>query len=121
MLIPYDEHRKAMEQTYEGICTVIVREYTRLPGEVRETLQEVTKYENKPCRISFVKGSTTEGMVQKANQTVVLFVYPEVKIPTGSKVIVTQAGETMEFSKSGIARSYNSHKEYDLEAFTGWN
>ena len=49
--------------------------------------------------------------------TVVLFIAPEVEIPSGSKITVTQNGKTTDYCRSGESAVYTSHKEIALELF----
>ena len=118
MLIPYNLVKNAIELMYEGKCTVIVRTVSDDPRleDIEDTI-----YKDVPCLVDFGSGSTEEGTANKATQTATLYINPSIKIPTGSKLVITQAGETMEFNKTGVVRPYESHKEYDIEAFKGWN
>lgn len=51
------------------------------------------------------------------SQSVVLFIAPEVEIPSGSKITVTQNGKTTDYCRSGESAVYTSHQEIALELF----
>ena len=48
-------------------------------------------------------------------QTLKLFTYPEITIPAGSKITVTQNGVVTECKHSGKPAMYNSHQEIPVE------
>ena len=49
-----------------------------------------------------------------------LFIAPDIEVKSGSKITVTQNGVTAEYSASGEAAVYESHKEIMLELWKGW-
>ncbi len=114
--------RQAQEATYEGLCTII--EYrdiidgkTKLSSE-----QEVAVIKDQPCKLSFEKLDTvtqTETAAAAA-QGIKLFLAPEIKVNSGSKIIVTQNGVTGEYSSSGVPAIYSTHQEILLELFRRW-
>ena len=114
--------RKAQEATYEGLCTVFefreVRdEETKLSSE-----EEIAVIEDQPCKLSFEK---SDAVVQtetgaKAAQTIKLFLPPEIRIWSNSKIVVTQNGVTGEYSASGEPALYPTHQEIILSLFEGW-
>lgn len=111
--------RKAVESLYKGSCTV------KVWGEVTDPITHVTKHEEVPlftdqkCKLSYEKQTSTTpagGPVLIA-QTTKLFIAPELDIPAGSKIIVTQHGKTAEYTRSGVPAVYTDHQEIMLEAF----
>lgn len=114
--------RRAQEATYEGFCTMVeyrtVRdEKTKLSDE-----KEIIVVESLPCKLSFEKqeaASQTE-TATAVSQGVKLFLAPEVRVNSGSKLIVTQNGVTEEYSASGKPAIYPTHQEITLELFRGW-
>ena len=115
--------RNAIESLYyEGACSIV--EFQDVTdSETKITRQtEVTVLENQPCKLSFEKldaANQTEAgaaIVQGAK----LFLAPEIKVKEGSKIVVTQFGETHEYSCSGDPAVYPSHQEIMLEVFRGW-
>ena len=112
--------RKALERMYQGRAAV--NEYQKVKEEWGMTnFQEVTVLEDQPCKLSFETLSSTDGdHVSKVAQSVKLFIYPDVVIKAGSKIIVTQDGRTTEYSNSGVPAVYPTHQEIMLTLFNGW-
>lgn len=114
--------RKAVESAYTGVCTVI--EFQNVKDLVSRITkpQEVTVTENVPCRVSFESKSAAVPTLTGAAvaQEIRLFLAPEIKIKSGSKVIVTQNGVTTEYAASGVPAVYITHQEIMLELFRGW-
>lgn len=119
-MIDYDKHRKVIERLYEDQCTVKVWESFTDPITKITGHKEVTLIENQPCRLSFKNLSATiktEGPAEVVQETK-LFIAPELKIPAGSKIVVTQkSGRATEFSYSGVPAVYPSHQEIILKLF----
>ena len=114
--------RAAIESLYDGKCTVTVRqEYEKDNGATG--FQEVVLIENEPCRLSFNNTSSTqEGEVAASvSQVTELFIGPEINIPPGSKITITQNGETTEYSKSGVKAKYETHQQIILELWKKWS
>lgn len=114
--------RKAIERTYEGMATV--EEYQKVKDEITKLTSSkvVTVLENQPCRLSFER-------LQMVNQTesaaaviqnTKLFLPPDIYIKPGSKITVTQAGRTAEYTSSGVPAVYDTHQEIVLELFKEW-
>ena len=84
--------------------------------------RETVKAENAPCRLSFEKIAAAVGSETGAavTQGVKLFIAPDIEVKSGSKITVTQNGVTAEYSASGEAAVYESHKEIMLELWKGW-
>ena len=53
-------------------------------------------------------------------QTIKLYIYPDINIKNGSKIIVTQNGKKQEYKNSGEPARYETHQEIMLELFKGW-
>lgn len=114
--------RKAVESTYEGVCTVMERRDVRDEKTKITRKEEAPVIENQPCKLSFEKltaAQQTETAAALA-QGAKLFIAPEMKIKAGSKIIVEQNGVITEYSASGEPAVYLSHSEYILELFKGW-
>lgn len=113
--------RKTIESTYNGICNIIERQKVTNANH-STSMKEVTVLENQPCRLSFKSiSNTTEGeTVATTKQSVKLFISPDIVVKAGSKIIVTQDGETTEYKSSGIPAVYGTHQEIILELFKEW-
>lgn len=115
-------HRAAIEATYDGFCSVYIREPKRDPETGVTSLEEVCKIENQACHLSFSSSGTTEGTdtITKVMQVIKLFLIPEIVIAPGSKIEVTQHGWTEVYGQSGKAAVYSSHQEILLELWKGY-
>ena len=109
--------RRALESTYEGICTIVVYqngtdEDTGLTGSAEEV-----EAVDIPCRLSFEKLAPAAQSETGAaiTQGVKLFLAPEIKVASGSKIIVTQEGITSAYQASGVPAIYPTHQEIMLE------
>ena len=108
--------REAIQSMWTGICNIFgfknsKNKYGTVVSEVKEL------YKNIPCRLSFKNISQTEQTesVAKTSQVVKLFIAPEVYVPPGSIVEVTQNGVTRKYKHSGISAIYTNHQEIILD------
>ncbi|HBF4975789.1 TPA: hypothetical protein KOP14_003650, partial [Clostridioides difficile] len=70
--------------------------------------------ENQPCKLSCKNiVSATEGKVAKLEQTIKLFISPDIEIKAGSKLIINDK----EYVRSGESAIYPNHQEIILELF----
>lgn len=114
--------RRALEATYEGLCTImeyrdVTDERTKLSSE-----KEVTVAENQPCKLSFEKLDAvvqTETAAAMA-QGIRLFLAPEIEVKAGSRIIVIQNGVTEEYAASGKPAVYPTHQEIILKLLERW-
>jgi len=115
--------RKAIESTYNGVCTIIERRDVRdEKTKITRKNEEVPIIENQPCKLSFESLTATLQTDTIANQMqgVKLFIAPETPVKSGSKIIVDQNGVKTEYFASGVPAVYLSHQEIILELFRGW-
>lgn len=114
-------HRKALERLWKDRCTVYHRVKVTDPKTKLTDFDEKPLLQDQPCKLSFETLSSTDGdHVSKVAQSVKLFIYPDVVIKAGSKIIVTQDGRTTEYSNSGVPAVYPTHQEIMLTLFNGW-
>ncbi|MEK8198344.1 hypothetical protein [Lysinibacillus sp. FSL M8-0134] len=111
--------RKAVELLYTGLCTLTVWAEVENPVTHATEHKEVPLFTNQKCKLSYEKQTSTTpaGGPALIAQTTKLFIAPELDIPAGSKIIVTQHGKTSEFARSGKPAIYTDHQEIMLEAF----
>lgn len=117
--------RPIIEQFYEGVCTISVRDkYKDERTGITHTEDLVTVYENVPCRLSNNNelermsrdmSKSVERPFPTASHQIRLFVAPELDIPAGSHIEVTQHGITQVYGYSGIVSKYCTHQEVCLE------
>lgn len=115
--------RKAIESTYDGLCTVI--ELKKEKDELTKLTkkQPVIVLESQPCKLSFeiIKAVNQSESVASVTQTTKLFISPDISIKPGSKITVTQAGKTTDYTYSGVPAVYDTHQEIMLELFEDWS
>lgn len=114
--------RQIQEATYDGLCIIfeyheVVDEKTKLSSE-----EEIAVIENQPCKLSFEKLNAVVQTETAAatTQGIKLFLAPEIKINSNSKIVVIQNKVTNEYSASGKPAIYPTHQEITLELFRGW-
>ncbi len=114
-----NQARAAIESMYTGVCDII--EYgDKRDAETKITRKsEVTMIKDQPCKLSFERLSSA-GQTETAagiSQGVKLFIAPEIRIKSGSKIVVKQNGAVGEYSASGEPAVYSSHQEIMLGLF----
>lgn len=114
-------HRRALEATYEGRCSIYKHVQVRNPDTKLMEPTEIPVDEDMPCKLSFSSISATqEGEMAAVSQEVKLFCAPELQILPGSKLVITQAGVTETYERTGLPAVYLSHQEIALKPFKGW-
>lgn len=115
-------HRKLIESSYDGFCSIY--EYEKKKDEKSKLTKgvEVLVSEDIPCRLSFssIPTASGDGTTVSRQQTVKLFLAPEVPVKAGSKIVVTQNGVTKAYKGSSEPAIYTSHQEINLELFKEW-
>lgn len=112
--------KKAIQSLWTGVCNIFgFKDVEDKYGAT--THAEVMLFENLPCRLSFKNISQTSQRESFAvsSQIVKLFIAPEVYVPPGSVIEVTQNGVTRKYKHSGISAVYTNHQEIVLEAYKG--
>ena len=112
--------KKAIQSLWTGVCNIFgFKDVEDKYGATIHT--EVMLFENLPCRLSFKNISQTSQTESFAVslQVVKLFIAPEVYVPPGSVIEVTQNGVTRKYKHSGISAVYTNHQEIVLEAYKG--
>lgn len=113
--------KKALERLWTDRCDVFVREDTVNPANGRNEPEEVQKFSDLPCRISFQSiPAAGQGNAARLQQTVRLFLAREYLIPPGSKIVVRQNDITSVYACSGEPAVYSCHQEIALENFRGY-
>ncbi|HBG7381158.1 TPA: hypothetical protein KRD64_003799 [Clostridioides difficile] len=109
--------RRAIELLYRDKCTIVEYQPVKDPVTKRTNNKEVVVLENQPCKLSYKNiTSATDGKVAKLEQTIKLFISPNISIKAGSKLIITnQNNVTKEYIRSGEPAIYQNHQEIILE------
>ncbi|MGG5437595.1 hypothetical protein [Clostridioides difficile] len=107
-----DKTRKAIEMLYRDKCTIVEYQSVKDPITKRTNNKEVIILENQPCKLSYKNTtSATDGKVSRLEQTIKLFISPDVEIKSGSKLIINNK----EYVRSGESAIYPNHQEIILE------
>lgn len=120
MVKELEKAKKAIHSLWTGVCNIFG--FKDVEDEYGATSHaEVMLFENLPCRLSFKNISQTSQTESFAvsSQVVKLFIAPEVYVPPGSIIEVTQNGITRKYKHSGISAVYTNHQEIVLEAYKG--
>ncbi|ENY8968300.1 hypothetical protein ACWJXL_09705 [Clostridioides difficile] len=109
-----DKTRKAIEMMYRDKCTIVEYQPIKDPITKRTNNKEIVVLENQSCKLSYKNiVSATDGKVAKLEQTIKLFISPEIEIKAGSKLIINNK----EYVRSGESAIYPNHQEIILELF----
>lgn len=112
--------RAAIESMYDGVCTVTVRQQ-HIKENGATGFEEVNTITGQPCRLSYSSAAeTTTGPAAEQSTSVKLYIAPELNIPAGSKITITQAGVTRAYTRSGLPAVYETHQQIDLVLFERW-
>ena len=120
MVKELEKAKKAIRSLWTGVCNIFG--FKDVEDEYGATSHaEVALFENLPCRLSFKNISQTSQTESFAvsSQVVKLFIAPDVYVPPGSVIEVTQNGVTRKYKHSGISAVYTNHQEIVLEAYKG--
>lgn len=120
--------KSAIEGMYEDLCTIYVKSLVKDPDTGISEHKDVVIVENEPCRLSYrTMPSTSDAMknseyADTVNQVISLFIRPDLKIPSGSKTVITKFGNTdhddikveVTYSNSAKQKIHGSHQEIIL-------
>lgn len=84
--------------------------------------QTVVTASDEPCRVSYNniaynKEIAVGSGVTNVNQIITLFIRPDIIIPPGSMIDVTQHGNTVKYKASTQQALYTNHQEISLELY----
>ena len=109
--------RKALESLYDGKATIInypdesIDENT---GIVSVSTEKSGVY---PCRVSYKSlpiANTSDGLAS-FEQSITLFIAPDIKISSGCDIDVLMRNKTLHFTSSGVSAVYDTHQEIPLK------
>lgn len=112
---------RALQEAFHYDGTFSLFEYEKVKDPITKVTsqQEVLKLQDVPChlsRSSIPAASQTESAAG-VEKEVMLFCSPDVVVPAGAKITVTQAGIIESYKQSGIPAVYATHQEITLELF----
>lgn len=112
----------ALEKLYCGTCNVVEYQKVQDPVTKKTGFAEVSVLMAQPCRLSYKSAPATgDGNTASVTQEITLFISPDVEIKNGSKIVVTQRGQTTQFTNASEPKVYDSHQEIALKLFERWS
>jgi len=106
---------------YIGTCDVIEHKKVTDPVTKKTAFVDTVVLTAQPCRLSYNSTPITgDGNTASVAQEIKLFLSPEVTIASGSKIEVSQRGDTKAFTNASEPRIYDSHQEITLKLFDRW-
>lgn len=108
--------RGALESLYMGRCNISVGEDYE-ENNITKTRRKLI-YANVPCKLSYGTSQSpaiNQSVVPQTDQTITLFINPDIDIPAGCEIEVTQNGVTRVYDKSGVSKVYSCHQEITLK------
>lgn len=117
MVDAWKQARKAVESRYKGLCDILEKRKVKDEVTKATVLRDTAVLSNQPCRLSYSSSGTANqtDTVSNIEQTIKLFIAPEIKIAPGSKLRITQNGITTDYISSGVPAVYETHQEVSLE------
>lgn len=115
-------HRKAVEATYDGTCRIYGMQSVKDPVTKVTRQDEALVQDGIACHLSYSSAAPAVGSdtVTAVAQTIKLFMTPELTVPPGCRIEVTQQGRAESYAQSGKAAVYPSHQEILLELWKGY-
>lgn len=116
--------KENFEKLYDCKCDIVEFKEILKPNKSTGFGEEIV-IQNQSCKISYESIATinivNDNGAKKPLSTK-LFISPDIKVKTGSKIIVTNnLGEVIEYQSSGEPAKYDTHQEIMLELFKGWS
>lgn len=107
--------RQALESTYCDKCSINEKVKNKVEGVTSFSDQIVIS--EQPCKISFesIPTANESDTVAPIQQSVKLFIAPELDIKPGSRIDITHLGVTTFYKRSGKPAVYHTHQEVVLE------
>ena len=117
MVDAWKQARKAIESRYKGLCDILEKRKVKDEVTKATVLKDIAVLSNQPCRLSYSSSGAANqtDTVSNIEQTIKLFIAPEIKIAPGSKLRITQNGPTTDYISSGVPAVYETHQEVSLE------
>lgn len=109
--------RRLLEMTYTGVCRVEGQITKPDPITGVERPQDGVIFDNQPCALS--QASLASAVQTDTNNNIEydskLFISPDVVVPAGSRIFVTQEGMNYQFTRSGKPFIYATHQEIKMK------
>lgn len=113
--------KDAIERLYIGKCTITEHQQFFDTTTKQTKFCDVDIFTDIPCRLSFSSlRVTSDEAVSSVTQSIKLFLAPDIKIPAGCKITVTQNNRTTSYKQSSTPAVHSNHQEIQLELFQKW-
>ena len=115
--------KNEIQRLYTGVCDLYEYHPIKNPVTKITSHQEVKVNVNPvPCRKSTKTiSAVVEGSgASMPKQVVQIFMDPSVVVKPGSKIVVTQNGDTTAYKNSGKPAVYSNHQQIVVELFEKW-
>lgn len=101
---------------WDGRCTISVYQEVTDPETFQTREELVPIIEDEPCRLSNKTNTVVADVknVAETSKNIVLFLRPDLEVPAGSVIDVTQYGRTTKFKNSSTPSVYYTHQEIQL-------
>jgi hypothetical protein len=108
--------RSALERLYDGLCT-ITHQTEVVDDDGISSFEDVVIAENVPCRVSIGSSpyASQGNDIATVNQTITLFLPPEIEIKQGAKIEVTQYGVVAHYKCAGVPAVYDVFQSVEME------
>lgn len=119
-MIKLDFARRAIEAYYEGKATLIEERPVKDPVTGISSPEWTVTLKDEPCRLSYVNSYTSGAdPLPTAEQSVKLFIAPEVEISAGCRIDVEQHGVLARYNYVSHAARYCTHQEVWVKRLEG--
>jgi hypothetical protein len=104
---------------WKGKATIYEYQPITDPETNQTTSELVHVLVDEPCRLSYNQEQATniQNGAAVVSQGITLFIRPDLTIPTGSVIEITQHGQTVKYKGSGQPAIYTNHQEIVLELY----
>lgn len=104
---------------WTGRCTIYEYQDVTDPETKQTTQREVAVLVDEPCRLSYryEQATNIQSGAAVVSQMVILHIRPDLIIPPGSVVEITQHGKTVKYKGSGQPAVYCNHQEIVMELY----
>ncbi|GHU86741.1 hypothetical protein FACS1894198_7040 [Clostridia bacterium] len=115
-MVGYEE---ALKKLWKDKCSVFIQVKTQNLETKMMEFSEQLLFEDEPCKLSFetLKSAGTKDDVATISQIVKLFISKELRIPAGSKIVVTRDEQEFNYRQSGAPGIFSIHQEIPLQLF----
>lgn len=108
--------RSAIESLYRDSADIYVVEKKVNPETKRTESEYKLIHSEVPCKLSIKTSYITDNSetVSTSQQSITLFLSPDIVVPSGSRFLIRHFGRDMKFEQSGLPAVYPDHQEIIL-------